>query len=103
MGGVSGIVLAVGGVWFFVRRRRRVAPSMAMAPLPSSDRDIAGYDPAVSQNYQHYAIELNDSSVPYRKQQPAVDHGPYEMPVGVADDRPLEMGAENTTKESPAR
>lgn len=101
MGGVLGIALAVGGVWFFMRRRRRVAPSMAMAPLPSSDREIAGYDPAVSQNYQHYAIELNDSSVPYQKQQPGMGHGPYEM--GVADNHPLEMAADNTSKESPAR
>lgn len=103
MGGVVGAALAVGAVWFFVRRRRRrrrMAASKAMAPLPSSDRDVAGYDPAVSQNYQHYAIELNDSSVPYQK---GMAHGPYEMGADDLNNHRLEMGTENTPQELPAR
>lgn len=104
MGGVLGAALAVGAVWFFVRRRRRrrrwAAASKSMAPLPSSDRDVAGYDPAVSQNYQHYAIELNDSSVPYQK---GMANGPYEMDADHLDNRRLEMGTENTPQELPAR
>lgn len=106
MGGVLGVGLAVGAVWFFVRRRRRrrrAAASMAKAPLQSSDRDVAGYDPAVSQNYQHYAIELNDGSVPYQKQEPVMAHGPFEMGAENLDNRRLEMGTENTPQELPAR
>lgn len=111
VGGLLGVGLVVGAVWFFMRRRRRrAAASAAMAPLPSSDRDIAGYDPAVSQNYQHYAIELNNSSVPYWKKQPGVGHGPYEMGVEhkpqetVMQNGPVEMGTETSRpQELPAR
>lgn len=106
MGGVLGVCLAVGAAWYFVRRRRRqrAAATMATAPLRSSDRDTAGYDPAVSQNYQHYAIELNNSSVPYQKEQPATGYGPYEMAVEhkphetQLESGPLELGTENENK-----
>lgn len=72
---------------------------MAMAPLPSSDRANDGYDPPVSQNYQHYAIELNNSSVPHQKQHLGIGHGPYEMGV---EYKP-ELGTENRPQELPAR
>ena len=76
----------------------------------SSDRNTSGYDPVVSQNYQHYAIELNNRSVPYHKQQQsALSHGPYEMGVEhklhetLLENGPLEMGTENRPHELPAR
>lgn len=84
---------------------------MAMAPLPSSGRASDSYDPPVSQNYQHYAIELNNSSVPYHKQRLGIGHGPYEMGVEhkpretLLEDRPLELGTENENRpqEMPTR
>lgn len=101
VGGVLGVGLALGAIWFFIRRRRRrrAAATMAMAPLPSSDRANDGYDPPVSQNYQHYAIELNNSSVPHQKQQLGIGNGPYEMG---ADYKP-ELGTESMPQELPAR
>lgn len=72
---------------------------MAMAPLPPCDRANDGYSPPVSQNYQHYAIELNNSSVPYHKQQLGVGDGPYEMGV---EYKP-ELGTESRPQEFPAR
>lgn len=103
MGGVLGVGLALGAIWFFIRRRRRqraAAATMAMAPVPSSDRANDGYNPVVSQNYQHYAIELNNSSVPYHKQQLGIGHGPYET---LLEDRPVELGTESRPQELPAR
>lgn len=72
---------------------------MGTGPLPSSDRANDDYDPPVSQNYQHYAIELNNSSVPYHKQRLGTGHGPYEMGV----EHKLELGTENRPQELPAR
>lgn len=105
VGGVLGVGLALGAIWFFARRRRRqrAAAAMHMAPLPSSYRANDGHDPAVSQNYQHYAIELNNSSVPYQKQRLGIGHGPYEMGVEHKEDRPLELGTEDRPQELPAR
>lgn len=76
---------------------------MDMVPLPSSDRANDGHDPAVSQNSQNCAIELNNSSVPYHKQLLGIGHGPYEMGVEHKEDRPLELGTENRPQELPAR
>lgn len=80
---------------------------MATVPLPSGDRAHDGYDPPVSQNYQHYAIELNNNSVPHphHKQRLGIGHGPYEMGVEnkPLEDRPLELGTETRPQELPAR
>lgn len=78
-----------------------------MAALPSSNRDVASYDPGASQNYQHYAIELNDGSVPYQKQKLGMGHGPYEMPVEhqpqELDNDASAMGTHNQPQELPTR
>ncbi|KAG8158440.1 hypothetical protein KVR01_011562 [Diaporthe batatas] len=110
VGGVLGLSLVAGAVWFFVRRLRRQRRAAALtdkAALPPSNGDISSYDPSVSQNYQHYAIELDHVGSPYQHhmQQGAPGYGTHEMPVPYQShdtllwNSPMEMGIENNPQE----
>lgn len=107
LGGVLGAGVVAGGFWYLLRWRRRRRQQQQQqraldkpAPPPSrlsytSGDQSDGFDPNVSQNYQHYPIELGQGA-PAKPHHVVIRGGRQEMFV---TERPQETGVTERPQE----